>query len=241
LLTTSILVAACNNSDTDVSNLPTAPTATTPTETTAFSLASISTVPDGTGVQYNTDVQFTANGTFPSGTQFVWRFGDGSATTTNTPTASRVYSQAGVFDVSVEARAPSGSASASKQVSIRSIIGRWTGTVTGFTSFPAQRPVAITSFELQVIRQTLAEDGRSLMLEGRWADDAGCREARVEFVRQLIEPVPSATVTFGVINLSCASGDFYLTGLADARFDRVEGHCNVTGANPNCRFSMRRE
>jgi hypothetical protein len=79
------------------------------------------------------------------------------------------------------------------------------------------------------------------MLEGRWADDAGCREARVEFVRQLIQPEPTATVTFGVNGLSCASGDFFLTGLADATFDRVEGHCNVTGTNPNCRFSMRRE
>jgi hypothetical protein len=237
-----LLAAGCNNASDAVSNLPTAPTATsTTTESTTLALSSISTVPDGTGVQFNTDFQFTAQGSFPSGTQFVWRFGDGSATTTNTPTASRVFGQAGVFNVSVEARAAGATASAARPVSVRSIIGRWTGTVTGFTSYPAQRPVAITGFELQVIRQTLAEDGRSLMLEGRWADDAGCREARVEFVRQLIQPEPTATVTFGVNGLSCASGDFFLTGLADATFDRVEGHCNVTGTNPNCRFSMRRE
>ncbi len=239
-LFTSLLIAGCNNASTPMSNLPTAPTATTITEP-PLALSSISTVPDGAGVQYNTDFRFTANGTFPSGTQFVWRFGDGSATTTNTPTASRVYSEAGVFNVSVEARTPNASASAVKSTSVRSIIGRWVGTVTGFTSYPTARPVAITGFELLVIRQTLAEDGRSLLLEGRWADDAGCREARVEFVRQLIQPEPSATVTFGVNGLTCASGDFYLTGLADARFDRVEGHCNVTGTNPNCRFSMRRE
>jgi hypothetical protein len=60
-------------------------------------------------------------------------------------------------------------------------------------------------------------------------------------MRQTVRPVPSATVTFGVNNLSCASGNFYLTGLADAGFNRVDGHCNVVGNNPNCRFSMRRE
>ena len=87
--------------------------------------------------------------------------------------------------------------------------------------------------------QTL--DGSSLMLHGRWADDAGCRETRPEQLRQRIQPDATATVTFGMNGLSRSSGDFYLTGVADSAFDRVEGHCNVVGNNPNCRFTMRRE
>ena len=219
---------------------PTAPTAQTTTAVPeAISLQTITTVPDGAGVQFNTDFQFTAAGSFPAGTEFVWNFGDGSSTTTTSPNVSRVYGQAGVFGVSVNARRGSESASASKQVSVRSMLGRWFGKITGFTHFPLQRPVAMTGFELLIANQTV--DGASLMLHGRWADDAGCRETRVEFLRQRIEPAASAKVTFGVNALSCADGDFYLTGDADARFDQVEGHCNVAGNNPNCRFTMVRE
>ena len=119
------------------------------------------------------------------------------------------------------------------------MLGRWFGKVTGFTHFPLQRPVAMTSFELQVTNQTLA--GNSVLLQGRWADDAGCRETRAEYVRQRIEPSPTATVTFGVNQLYCADGDFYLTGTADATFNRVDGSCDVAGNSPNCRFTMTRE
>jgi hypothetical protein len=217
------------------------PTSPTPTATSpTLALSSIASVPDGAGVQYSTDFQFTATGTFPGGTQYVWRFGDGSSVTTSSASVSKIFGQAGVFDVSVEARADGASASAVRPVSVRSLIGRWTGTVTGFTSFPSARPVPITGFELSIIDQTVAADG-SLMLRGRWADNAGCRETRVEYLRQTFRPEPAATVTFGVNGLSCASGDFYLTGIADAKFDRVEGHCNGAGNNPNCRFAMVRE
>jgi hypothetical protein len=240
LLTVPLFAAGCDreNSGTAAPATPT-PVSTTPPAAVQLSLQGISSVPEGTGVQYNTDFQLTAAGTFPAGTQFVWNFGDGSSTTTSSPSVSRVYGQAGVFTVGVEARSGSNVASATKSLSVRSLLGRWFGTVTGFTHFPLQRPVAITSFELLVANQTL--DGATLMLHGRWADDAGCRETRVEFMRQRIQPAASATVTFGVNNLFCADGDFYLTGLADARFDRVEGHCDVAGGNPNCRFSMVRE
>jgi len=239
VLTSPLLASGCDRENSGVST-PTPPTSTTPSVVESpFSLQGISAVPDGTGVQYNTDFQFSAAGAFPSGTQFVWNFGDGSSTTTSSPSVSRVYGQAGVFNVSVEARSGANSAVATRPLSVRSLLGRWFGTVTGFTHFPLQRPVAITSFELLVANQTL--DAATLMLHGRWADDAGCRETRVEFMRQRLQPVPSATVTFGVNSLSCANGDFYLTGLADARFDRVEGHCDVAGGNPNCRFSMVRE
>jgi hypothetical protein len=238
LLSTSLAFAGCAGESGTAVSTPTGPTALA-VDSPALALASIASVPDGAGVQYNTDFQFTATGTFPAGTEFVWSFGDGSSTTTSTPTVGRVYGQAGVFGVTVNARRGSESASAARQVSVRSLLGRWFGTITGFTSFPLQRPVAMTSFELLVANQT--RDGASLMLHGRWADDAGCRETRVEFMRQRIEPAPSATVTFGVNGLSCADGDFYLTGDADAPFDRVSGHCNVAGNNPNCRFTMVRE
>ncbi len=238
-LLTPMFLAACSD-DEPTATSPTAPTPPAVVET-PFALNAITSVPDGAGVQFNTDFQFTAQGSFPTGTQFVWRFGDGSSTTTNTPTASRVFGQAGVFDVTVEARTSSASATAVKPTSVRSLVGRWFGTMTGHTKFPRSRPQAITSFELQVTQHELATDGRSVVLHGRWADDAGCRETRVEFLRQLIQPEPAARVTFGVNNLSCADGDFYLTGIADALFNNVEGHCDVSGGNPNCRFSMRRQ
>ena len=43
---------------------------------------------------------------------------------------------------------------------------------------------------------------------------------------------------FGIESFFCADGDFYLTGTADSRFDRVEGSC---GGGPNCRFQMTRQ
>jgi hypothetical protein len=238
-LLTPLLLAGCDTANSGAP-IPTAPTSTTPPVAVApLSLHGITMVPDGAGVQFNTDFQFTAAGSFPAGTQFVWNFGDGSSTTTSSPSVSRLYGQAGVFGVSVEARSSGAAALASKPVSVRSLVGRWIGTVTGFTRFPLQRPVPVTGFELLVVNQTL--DGASLMLHGRWADNAGCRESRVEFLRQRLQPEPAASVTFGVNGLSCAEGDFYLTGLADAKFDRVDGHCDVAGGNPNCRFSMVRE
>jgi hypothetical protein len=238
LLSSAALVSACSEGKAAALS-PMAPTAAVVEP--PLGLASISSEPSGVGVQYNTEFQFTANGTFPSGTQFVWRFGDGSTTTTTVAAASHTFAETGVFDVSVEARSGGISVLASRQTQVRSLLGRWFGTVTGFASFPLERPTPITSFELLVANQTMEFDTPSLMLHGRWADDAGCRETRVEFMRQTVRPVPSATVTFGVNNLSCASGNFYLTGLADAGFNRVDGHCNVVGNNPNCRFSMRRE
>jgi hypothetical protein len=239
LLVTPLVLAGCDSAGPVAPLNPTAPTGTS--ADAALAVNAISTVPAGAGVQFNTDFQFTATGSFPAGTEFVWRFGDGSTATTTAPTVGRIYGQAGAFDVSVEARHGGQSVAAFKQVSVRSLIGRWIGTVTGHTSFPLQRPVAITGFELLVVNQTPAADGRSLMLHGRWADNAGCRETRPELVRQVLQPEPLATVLFGVNGLSCASGDFFLGGLADAAFDRVDGHCNVIGGNPDCRFSMRRE
>jgi hypothetical protein len=223
---------------------PTGPTTTAtvtppPATDTTLSVSTIQSVPDGAGVQFNTDFQFTAAGLFPSGTEFVWNFGDGSSTTTASPTVARTYNQAGVFPVTVTARRGGDTSSSSRAVNVRSLIGSWTGKITGFTSFPMQRPTPMTGFEMLITNQTL--NGNTLMLSGRWADDAGCRETRAENFRQRVEPAHTAAVTFGVNGLSCASGDFYLTGTADATFDHVEGSCNVIGNNPNCRFTMTRQ
>lgn len=232
----TLVVAGCGGSPT-----PTAPTptATVVPDTTPFNLQGLTSKPDGAGVQFNTDFQFTATGSFPAGSEFIWNFGDGSTTVTTSPTVSRTYGQTGAFAATVTARRGSDSATATRQVTVKSLLGRWFGRITGFTHFPFARQVPITEFEMLVVNQT--PDSGTLMLHGRWADDAGCRETRVEFMRQRIEPVPSATVTFGVNNLSCADGDFYLTGQADANFNRVEGHCNVVGNSPDCRFTMVRE
>ncbi len=238
LVLTALTAACAGDSGTAVT--PTSATTTTvASPSPPLSLSSIASIPDGAGVQYNTDFQFTATGTFPAGTEFVWNFGDGSSTTSTSPTVGRLYGEAGVFAVTVTARRGGETATVGRQVSVRSLIGHWVGKVTGFTSFPANRPVEMTGFDLTVSNQTL--NGSTLMLTGRWADEAGCRETRPESLRQRVEPGPNAIVTFGVNGLSCASGDFYLTGTADASFDRVEGTCNVIGNNPNCRFSMSRQ
>jgi PKD repeat protein len=189
-------------------------------------------------VQYNTDYRFEALGTFPAGTQFVWQFGDGATSTTTAPTASHVYTQTGNFGITVEGRSGSTSSASTAQVSVRSLVGRWVGTMSGHTVFPPGRPVAITSFELTVTSST--PDGPSLILNGSWADNAGCRVTRTGFIRQSLNPKPLAEVTFGMESFVCADGDFYMTGTADTRFDRVEGSCAPRGG-PNCRFSMVRQ
>lgn len=237
LIVSSLAIAGCAGDSGDGS--PTSPTATQPGPPAGLAVSGINSVPDGAGVQFTTDYQFTATGSFPSGTEFVWNFGDGSSTTTTTPSASRTFGQAGVFGVSVTARHGNASGFAAKPVSVRSLVGHWTGKITGFTAFPSFRPMPMTSFELLITGFT--REGNTLLLQGRWTDDAGCRETRSDYFRQRLEIASAAAVTFGVDELSCAGGAFYLTGTADATFDNVEGHCNVMGNNPNCRFTMKRE
>jgi len=50
------------------------PTAPSPTSQN-LSVQAIRATPEGVGVQYSTEFQFDAAGTFPTGTQFVWQFG----------------------------------------------------------------------------------------------------------------------------------------------------------------------
>lgn len=141
--------AMCGRGGNSTAPTPTAPTAA-PTPVPTVSLQSLRTTPSGVGVLHNTAFLFEAVGTFPAGSQSVWQFGDGSSETTTTPSASHIYSQTGSFGVTVEARLGASSSAATSQITVRSLVGRWLGAVTGFTRFPPQRPIPITSFDLTV-------------------------------------------------------------------------------------------
>ena len=232
-IVTALGTVACGGSS--------SPTAPSPTSQ-SLSVQAIRATPEGVGVQYSTEFQFDATGTLPTGTQFVWQFGDGTSTTTSTPRSTHIYAQTGSFGVTVEARSGSSSASAAKSVSVRSLVGRWIGTVTGHTYYPANRPIPIPRFELVVSGVVPPAPGAAYaVLAASWADDAGCRENRVGFINQGITPQATATVVFGVESLLCNDrSDFYMTGLADAAFNRVEGSCATFGG-PNCKFHMVRQ
>jgi len=190
------------------------------------------------GVVHNTDFAFEAIGTFPAATGFAWQFGDGSTATTTTPTTTHVYSQAVGFGVVLEARAGSSSGAATSQVTVRSLVGRWRGTVTGHTVVPRQRPIPITSFDLTINNAPRpATPTGSVALDAAWADDAGCRRDRA--ILQSFTPRPTAEVSISIESLPCSDGDFSMRGTADARFDRIEGTCQNGG--PNCRFQMTRQ
>ena len=230
-LLAALATAACGGSST-----PTAPSPSTQT----LSVQAVQATPNSVGVQYNTEFQFDATGTFPTGTQFVWQFGDGASTTTSTPRGTHSYAQTGKFAVTMEARSGASSATATKAVSVRSLVGRWLGTITGHTDFPANRPIPIPSFELIVTGSPAPAPGaRSAPLAASWADDAGCRENRAGRIIQTFTFQPNTSVGFGIESLVCNGwSDFYMTGLANATFDRVEGSCR---GGPNCRFQMVRQ
>jgi hypothetical protein len=214
------------------------PTAPSPPAQT-LSIQSLRATPDGVGVLYNTVFQFEVIGTIPFGTQFFWQFGDGTSTTTNVPTASHAYTQTGSFGVTVEGRMGSSSSASTRQVSVRSLVGRWVGTMTGHTRFPPSRPVPITGFEITFHDSPAPNSSNFAPLRANWSDLAGCRESRPNLINQNFSPRATAEVDFGIESFFCNDGDFYLTGTADSRFDRVEGTC-LTGG-PNCRFQMTRQ
>lgn len=220
------------------SSSPTSPTTTTPT----LSVQALQATPDSVGVQFNTEFQFDAAGTFPAGTQFTWQFGDGSSATTSTARGTHSYTQVGNFVATVEARSASATATATKTVTVRSLVGRWVGTISGHSTYPANRPLPIPSFELIVTGASAPAAGaRFAALSASWADDAGCRENRAGFINQTFTFQPNASVGFGIESLVCNDrSDFYMTGLANATFDRVEGSCAQFGG-PNCRFQMVRQ
>lgn len=223
--------SSCGGSD--------APSTPTSASATVLSVQSIQRLPSGAGVQHGTDFQFDAQGTFPSATEFRWQFGDGTTAVTATNRVTHIYSQTGTFSTVVEARAGSNSAAATVQVVVRSLVGRWVGTVSGHTGYPANRQIPIPRFELTVNGVTApAQGARSATMSGAWSDDAGCRESRFGFLNQTFRYQADSSVGFGIESLICNDGDFYMTGVADAAFNRVEGTCS---GGPNCRFVMVRQ
>jgi len=188
-----LLMSSCS------SDSPSAPTPTA--QAVALAVGSMRAIPAGVGVVHNTDFAFEAVGTFPAATSFAWQFGDGSSATTSTPTATHVYSQVGNFGVVVEARAGSSSGTATNPVTVRSLIGRWHGTVTGHTVVPRQRPIPITSFDLTINNAPRPATPTGIVeLSASWADDAGCRRDRL--IVQSFTPRPAAEVNISIESLS---------------------------------------
>jgi hypothetical protein len=214
---------------------PTSPTS--PSSPKSVSVQALTVAPEGAGLIFQTNFSFQAVGTFPTGAQFTWQFGDGSSTVTDTPTATHVYQRTGEFGVIVEARAGGNTAASTRQVSVRSLVGRWSGTVTGHTHVPRGRPIPITAFDLTINSAPAPVQGRPLLVDAFWADNAGCR---VRGIYQNI-PVQSAViVSLGIESFDCNDlTDFYFGGSADAALNRVEGTCGMGG--PNCRFQMTRQ
>ena len=119
----TVLVGCTGDSGTSTPTGPSSSTAA-PAAPATLSLTGIRSVPDGTGVQYNTDFQLTADGTFPSGTQFVWNFGDGSSTTTTRRRQPAVSTARPASSMSrLKLAAARRARLATRQVSTRSLIG----------------------------------------------------------------------------------------------------------------------
>ncbi len=230
---TAVALIVCVSCSDDGPTFPAAPSQAAP-----LSVSSLRVTPTGVGVLFNTDFAFEAVGAFPGATQFVWQFGDGSTTTTSVPTTNRLYGAPGSFGVTVEARSGAGSAAGAAQVTVRSLVGRWRGTVTGHTVVPRARPIPITSFDLTINDAPRpATASGSVVLSAAWADDAGCRRDRN--ILQSFAPRASADVRLSIESLQCSDGDFSMQGTSNANLDRVEGTCSNAG--PNCRFVMVRQ
>ncbi len=112
-----------------------------------------------TALQGATPVSFSANASDPDGDSLTynWNFGDGANGTGASP--SHVYGGAGDFGVSVEVSDGKKNASGATNVSVRSMAGRWGGTITvpGYSPFP--------------ITLNLAQSGSSL--SGNYSDFEG--------------------------------------------------------------------
>ena len=205
-----------------------------------LSVDAIRVAPESTGVQSSTYFVFEAVGSFPSGTTFSWLFGDGDSASGRQ--ASHVYRDGGAHTVSLTATASGDAVSMTKAVSVRSLVGRWVGTITGHTNLPPERPIPIKGFELTVY-DVPTTSGFGL-LDAVWADDAGCRVRHgthqgAGILMQNLGPPESpggseVRVSFGIEGFYCNDSiDFYLGGVADRAFNVVEGSCGGV-LNPNC-------
>lgn len=99
-----------------------------PTPANRLPTVSVSFSPPGQAIMAATNLTFTATGSDPDAdlVLYSWSFGDG--TTATGPIASKVFSTAGTFTVSVTARdSRGGSATASQAVTVRNLTGFWRG------------------------------------------------------------------------------------------------------------------
>lgn len=247
--------------------IPTPSSPTTAAPAVTVTVTSLSVTPDSVGIQHGTEFQFSASGTFPSGTRFAWQFGDNESVTTDSPTATHRYQLAGSFVVAVEALAGTSRASASRNVVVRSLVGRWRGSVSGHTRLRNISGVnvgpALTSFEMLVTSvATPVRSGNSgtVVLNGEFNDNVGCRvRSQVGSVTGLIQVLPAQGQTFQGISWSpsnlgivlpsyLCNGDGYdldLIGAIDGPFDTFSGSCSprgcAAGATCSCRFAMIRQ
>lgn len=199
---------------------------------TTGTLRTISVSPSGIGIEAATRFMFTADVTNASGSSYAWNFGDGGSA--QALAASHVYSRAGTYTATFTMTTPSGRSERSVVVSVASLVGLWQGTVTGHSRYPANRPIPITAFQLRLHQPPPA--GSTGRLSATWTDSAGCVDsARVH--GWVADP---RIIRFGVEQLACNDGDFYLQGTADEQIRVITGEC-MTQGGPNCRFQMVRQ
>ncbi|BDC47670.1 hypothetical protein TBR22_A36340 [Luteitalea sp. TBR-22] len=218
-----MLTAACGGSS--ESGTP-----TSPTSVASVAVHGVQVQPSGTGVQFFTAFQFTAQGTFPSGTQFTWNFGDGTSSVSTQPQASHPYGSPGNYTVSVQATAGANSAVGSSQVSVGSLVGQWVGTMSGHTTLPTIRPRPISSFDLRIDSIQSTSNNRYTM-RGSWSDNAGCRHSLLAIFTPPGGVAANRNVAFSLEQFEC-NGE---GGYADLSFSGTanETLSIVLGEHPN--------
>ena len=204
-----------------------------------LSIRSITVSPGGAGIENATRFTFTADvvGQNLTGVVYEWHFGDG--TTASGPAAEHVYARAGNHSVRLTVARAASRTEATTTARVASLVGRWTGSVTGHVPRFAATGV-ITSFILQVnAAPVLAGPADTNRLNITWIDNLGCRETRPSAAAVFGSVAHPRTFNFGLEQLLCADGDFYFNGTADENVQVISGTCPQGGAN--CRFQMVRQ
>jgi hypothetical protein len=114
------------------------------------------------GIQSATNFTFQGNVTDPDGDTltYAWGSSDGASIGSTTPTASRLYSQSGTFEMRLTVTDPGGlSASATASITVGTLSGVWD--VTCVRSAYALQSCASPAFPAQFV-VTLSQSGSSL-------------------------------------------------------------------------------
>lgn len=116
--------SACNgNSDSPGSKTSTAPSGTSSSNTVAPGIAGVVSLPLEAGLVSVTSYSFQGSGVQGTNLTYTWDFGDG--TRASGPSASHVFQLAGTHQVRVTVANSAGSASATANVAVKSLTGRW--------------------------------------------------------------------------------------------------------------------